>query len=164
MKKLASPFVMTLGLVACGKSAAPQAATATTVDVPPPENPPSPIVTPIVADASASASPPPDPWKDAPSPGDYPKGLNATDAQGRIVYRSYGDKLTCFVQLPWPKGQPRMPGMMKTQDAPCPPSMQTDAWKQCPGGTIASKKDSATDCGCFQGGNPPPIPHKVPCP
>ncbi len=164
MKKkraLASPFVMTLGLVACGKSAAQP--TAASGDVP---NPP--MLDPVAAPDAAAQQPPvataSNPWADAPRFEDYPKTLNAKDAQDRIVYRSFGDAVKCFVDMPWPKGQPRAPGMMKTQDVPCPPSMQSDAWKQCPGGTIDSKKDGATDCACFTMGNPPPIPHKVTCP
>ncbi len=165
-KRLRAPFVVTistLSLVACGRDAAKP--TAATVDVPP-TNPPMPTATATPtaspsASASASASASKD---DRPDFVDYPRSLNATDASQRLIFRAYGDAARCFVELPWPKGQPRLPGQVKAQDVPCPPQMTSAAWAACPGGTINAKKDGAAECACFQTGNPPPLPRKVPCP
>jgi hypothetical protein len=157
MKKLASPFVVTaLGFVACTPEPHTNPPRPKTVDVDsvnPPEQ--------QVASAEPTATPP---KNDRVDYSDYPRTLNANDGSGKTVFRGWGDKVSCYVELPWPKGQPRMPGQIKTQDIPCPAPMQADAWKACPGGTISANKDSKDDCACFQMGNPPPIPHKVPCP
>jgi hypothetical protein len=167
MKKrsLASPFVVTFSMLACSRDA-PQPAAAATVDVPPPPptNPP--------ATATATATPSATATSTATKPervdySDYPRTLNATTTDGTPIFRGYGDKVACYIEVPWPKGKPRLPGQVNTKDVPCPPPMQTDAWKVCPGGVVNAKKDDAGDatrCACFQTGNPPPIPHEVPCP
>jgi hypothetical protein len=154
-----APFVVTmstLSLVACGREA-PQPAAAT-VDVPP-VNPPSTATATATTATTATAG------DDRPDFAQYPRSLNPTDASGQLVLRGWGTPTSCYVELPWPKGQPRLPGQVKTQSVPCPPAMLGEAWAACAGGTINARKEpGASDCACFQGGNPPPIPHRVTCP
>jgi hypothetical protein len=94
---------------------------------------------------------------------DYPRVRNSVDGSGRRIFRAYkGD--TCYVELPWPKGKPRLPGEdLPQQKAACPAEMKTKAWETCRGGTILAKNEGS-DCICFEWGNPPPLPVKITCP
>ena len=142
--------VSALGVVACSREAAPTTAPGASASATSNANVDASGIASANADARVRLE-------------DYPRLRNVEDAQKRAVFRGYtGD--TCYVELPWPKGKPRMPGQgPPTEDVACPAPMKAAVWERCRGGSILAKNDGS-DCICFQMGNPPPLPTKIACP
>lgn len=170
MKSLAKPFVVSVSLVslaACGKEKKEfepvhpnPPATPETISQNPPEVPTHTMNPPATTDAGPTTTPTADDRVDTSK---YTKALNPKDAKGREVFKGWdGDK--CFVELPWPKDKPRMPGMRApSEDVTCPPEMAKKGWEACRGGWVSTTA-KGDDCICVQWGNPPPLPKRIACP
>ncbi|MGZ6084824.1 MAG: hypothetical protein ACXWUE_15230 [Polyangiales bacterium] len=175
-RRFAPSFVVTVSAlaVACSKPPSNEAIEPVTdpvkkadsgkVELPPPENPPSPKLT--KKRVRTSKSPPK--WEPASGMVPYEDFVaqNPTDSEGRTIFVSFDD--TCFVQMP-KKNQPKAlpPGMpwYDTLLVDCPTELDDPAWDDCSGGTLEAVKGKSGECYCVHpGGNPPPPPNVVACP